>query len=412
MAFVHQDSPAGSIDPQTLPPPSFPPNTNITSRFVDTTPYSLVFHVLESLPPTPRQGITKLILLVHGFPDLAYSWRKVLPQLAAQGYHAIAYDVRGFGRTFSRTPIDATSFRPINLVRDALALTTALGYKSVSCVVGHDFGTLTAALCSLVRPDIFRSTVLMSHPVKGPPALPYLTSPSYGTAPLESTPPADIQFALSQLNPPRKHYKWYYCTPSANDDMTHPTGDALQTFLRGYFHLKSADWKGNTPRRLTAWSAKELEQLPGYYIMGLNETMRETVARDMVDEDLKVVRENSRQWLDDEELSYYAEEYTRTTFQGGLNWYHLAIHPDLVADICVWVRSKISVPISFVSGKQDWGSYQEPGALESLENGKFVEGGKYRGTVLIDDAGHWVNQEQPDRCVDEILKLVREIDLM
>lgn len=410
MAFVHQDSPASSLDPSTLPPPRFPQNANITSRFVDTTPYSLVFHILESLPPTRRRGITKLILLVHGFPDVAYSWRKVLPLLAAQGYHAVAFDVRGFGRTFSRKHVDASTFRPINLVRDALALTSALGYESVSCVVGHDFGAVTAALCGLIRPDIFRSTAMMSHPIKGPPTLPHLTSPSYGPVLPRNSQPVDIHLALSQLSPPRKHYQWYYCTPSANNEMTYPAGDALHTFLRGYFHLKSADWKKNAPRRLTAWSATELEQLPGYYIMGLDENMRQAVARDMADEDLDVVQEQSSRWLDDKELAYYVEEYSRTTFQGGLNWYRLVTQPDLVADICVWVGRKISVPTLFVSGKQDWGSYQEPGALESLEDGQFVQDGKYRGTVIIDDAGHWVNQEQPERCAEEILKLAQEVD--
>jgi len=68
------------------------------------------------------------------------------------------------------------------------------------------------------------------------------------------------------------------------------------------------------------------------------------------------------------------------------------------------------VPTVFVSGKQDWGTYQEPGAVEAMESAKSVDQGLYRGTVLVDGAGHWVNQEQPERCVDEILRLVREVE--
>ena len=409
MAYTHQDSSADAINPQTLPPLVLPPG--VTSRYIDTSPHSLNFHVLESLP-AKTSSIPKLIVLVHGFPEIAYSWRKVLPLLSAQGYHAVAFDTRGSGRTYSPTPLSATSFRPLNLIKDTLSLVAALGYTSVTCIVGHDFGAVTASLCALSRPDIFKSLVLMSHPTKGPGQLPFSTSPSPSTnAPKPPTPKqADIQSALASLPRPRKHYKWYYCTSPANDDMTYPIGPPLHTFLRGYFHLKSADWAPNSPHPLPSWTAEALQVMPVYYIMDAADTMREAVERDMSLENPSTVTSLSSRWLPNADLAVYTSEWARTTFRGGLNWYRVQTQPDIAADIQTWSGSKICVPTVFVVGEKDWGAYQEPGAIEAMEQGKSVRGDCYRGSVFVQGAGHWVNQEQPERCVEEIMKMVKEVE--
>lgn len=411
MAYTHQDSSPNSIDPTTLPPLQLP--SGVTSRFVDTTPQGLVFHILESLPADlpPSSPKPKLILLVHGFPEIAYSWRKILPLLSAQGYHAVAYDQRGYGRTFSRTPLEASSFRPLSLIKDTVTLVHALGYDSVTTLVGHDFGAVTAGLSALARPDFFKSLVMMSHPTKGvSDAMPSATSPSYGAATSRPGPPADMEKALSELPRPRKHYKWYYCTAPSNDEMTNPTGPPLHTFLRGYFHLKSADWDGNAPHALTGWTATELAKMPVYYIMDKGDSMRQAVARDMAGEDAAVVSERAARWLPDAELAVYVDEWARTTFQGGLNWYRVQTQPGIASDALAWAGAKITVPTAFVAGTSDWGTYQEPGAVEAMEGGKSVQANCYRGTHLIDGAGHWVNQEQPERCVELILQLAREAE--
>ncbi|KIW37101.1 uncharacterized protein PV06_10728 [Exophiala oligosperma] len=410
MGFTHDGSTEELADPRHLPSPPGIEGLGISSRFVDTSPHSLVFHILECVPKRKQKTPKGLVLLVHGFPDVAYSWRKVLPRLAAEGYHAVAYDTRGFGRTSSVTPMSSESFRPVNLLLDALALTSALGYESVSCIVGHDFGAVTATLCGLARPDVFRSVVLMSHPVKGPMNLPYKTSPSYGDVPQPSnvSEKRDLHAALAQLDPPRQHYQRYYCSASANDEMSSPGGDDLHTFLRGYFYLKSADWKGNHPIRLKSNTAEELAGMPSYYIMPLGKTMRATVADAMKSEDIAIVQMQAEKWLNNEELSYYTAEWERTTFRGGLNWYRLVTDINLLADFFVWSRLNLSVPTTFVAGNKDWGSFQDPGALEQLEKEIFVEPGKYKGTIMIEEAGHWVNQEQPERCVDAILKFLSD----
>ena len=121
------------------------------------------------------------VLLLHGFPELAYSWRKVMPALAAAGYHAIAPDQRGYGRTTGWDADydgDLAGFRFMNLVRDAIGVLFALGHRTAEAVVGHDFGASVAAYAALIRPDIFKRMVLMSAPFGGPPPIPFDTRPS------------------------------------------------------------------------------------------------------------------------------------------------------------------------------------------------------------------------------------------
>jgi pimeloyl-ACP methyl ester carboxylesterase len=124
-------------------------------------------HLLEAgFEGRERPGV----LLLHGFPELAYSWRKQMLPLAAAGYHVIAPDMRGYGRTTGwddNYDGDLGSFSLLNTVRDMLSLVSALGYRSVAGVIGHDAGSPTAAWCSLIRPDVFRSVALMSLPFAG-----------------------------------------------------------------------------------------------------------------------------------------------------------------------------------------------------------------------------------------------------
>ena len=147
----------------------------IRSRFVHNN-NGLRVHMLEA----GFEGRDRpCVVLLHGLPELAYSWRKVMMPLASAGFHVIAPDQRGYGRTTGWDPDydgDLASFRIQNLVKDVLGLALALGYRSVHAVVGHDFGSPVAAYCALIRPDVFRSVVLMSAPFAGPPALPFDTA--------------------------------------------------------------------------------------------------------------------------------------------------------------------------------------------------------------------------------------------
>src|SRR5919106_218661 len=226
----------------------------------------LTMHVLEA---GFGDEVRPCVLLLHGFPELAYSWRKLMLPIASAGYHVVAPDQRGYGQTTGWDGDydgDVGSFRLLNLVRDALWLVSALGYRSVAAVVGHDFGSPVAACCSLVRPDVFRSVVLMSAPFAGPPTLPFNSADATQAETTASSSGESLDDALAKLRPPRKQYRKYYSTREANGDMMNaPQG--LHAFLRAYYHMKSADWTSNKPFPLKSSTAAELSQLPTYYIM-------------------------------------------------------------------------------------------------------------------------------------------------
>ena len=343
-------------------------------------------------------GGRPLILLLHGFPELAYSWRKIMGPLAAAGYHVVAPDQRGYGRTTGWDGAydgDLDSFRLPNLVRDALGLVSALGYRSVAAVVGHDFGSPVAAYCALIRPDVFRSVALMSAPFGGPPQLPFNTAEE--TAPSAAPGLSTIDEDLASLDPPRKHYQRYYQTREANENMWRaPQG--LHAFLRAYYHYKSADWTGNKPFKLNSFTARELAQMPTYYIMDLAKGMAETAAEHRPSEQEIAACE----WLTDEELSVYADEFGRTGFQGGLQWYR-CLTGKYVSELETFSGRTIDVPAWFIAGKSDWGVYQFPGALERMETTACTQ---WRGAHLVDGAGHWVQQEQPETVSRLLLQFV------
>src|ERR1700716_3762925 len=113
--------------------PAIPLPSTIRSRYVNNI-NGLRMHVLEAGFETRGRPC---VLLLHGFPELAFSWRKVMPVLAAAGYHVIAPDQRGYGRTPGWDPDydgDLASFRLTNLVRDTLGLVSAFGYPSADVV--------------------------------------------------------------------------------------------------------------------------------------------------------------------------------------------------------------------------------------------------------------------------------------
>ena len=339
------------------------------------------------------------MLLLHGFPELAYSWRKVMPALAEAGYHVIAPDQRGYGRSTGWDADydgDLHSFRLLNLVRDALGLVSAFGYAHVDAVIGHDFGSSVAAWCALVRPDVFRSVALMSAPFAGPPPLPFGTS----DAPQAAKPIDPVHRELAALPRPRKHYQWYYSTREANADMQGaPQG--VHDFLRGYYHHKSADWKANQPYPLQSWTANELAKLPTYYVMDLACTMAETVAAEMP----SAAEIAANTWLPDRELSFYSAEYARTGFQGGLQWYRCGTSGAFTSELETWSGRRIDVPSCFISGKQDWGTYQRPGVFEAMQARACS---RMLGCHLVDGAGHWVQQEQPKQVVHLLLQFLKQ----
>ncbi|SJK98758.1 related to epoxide hydrolase [Armillaria ostoyae] len=343
------------------------------------------YHVLEAVEPLSD---APLVVLLHGFPELAYSWRKVIHPLSQAGYHVVAPDQWGYGRT-AASPVqyddDLAPFRMSHLVQDIVTLVHTLGYSTAS-VVGHDFGSLVAGFCALTRPDIFQSVVFMSAPFTG------LSAPNAPLFPVDA-----VEKTLSLMNPPRKHYTAYFSSRDANKDIMQ--GQPLEQFLRAYFHAKAADgtWLGNSVPHPLA-SIDEMEELPRYYVMLQHESMPDAVHQ--LSQDTPEIP-----WLTPSELSTYAHEYSRTGFQGGLNWYRCAIDAQWTRDLSEYAGKGVEVPAMFMAGKLDWGVYQAPGALVRMKSeicGRMDE----RDVVLIDDAGHWVQQEKSEAVVTELLRFL------
>jgi len=367
----------------------------LRSRFLDDI-NGLRMHVLEAGFETPGRPC---LLLLHGFPELAYSWRQIMRPLADAGYHVIAPDQRGYGWTEGwdgRYDGDVRAFHLLAIVRDALALVSAFGHRSVAAVIGHDFGSPVAAYAALIRPDVFPAVALMSAPFGGPPSLPF---DSIGK---DVTPKTDpIHEELTSLATPRKHYQWYYSTREADADMRHGE-QGLHAFLRAYFHHKSGDWEGNRPFRLERWSADQLAKMPAYYIMDSDKTMAETVAPFMP---TKREIENCR-WLTEADLSIYARAFGKTGFQGGLQWYRCMTDPKHIQDLALFSGGVIDVPSLFIAGARDWGVYQKPGDFERMQEKACSN---MMGCHLIEGAGHWVQQEQPSMVSELLLSFLDQV---
>ena len=343
-------------------------------------------HILESGHETPGRP---LILLLHGFPELAYSWRKVIAPLAQAGYHVVAPDQRGYGLTTGWDGdyhSDIASFRMFNLVRDAMGIVHAVGHDTVAGVFGHDFGSPVAAWSSLIRPDIFKSVALMSAPI------------GQAASIANAAAGEDVHTAMAALDRPRKHYQWYYSTPEANDNMVHcPQG--VHDFLRAYYHHKSADWAANKPYPLAGWRAEELAKLPTYYIMDLDQGMAETVDKEMPSpEEIAACA-----WLPEAELEVYSSTFARTGFQGGLNWYRCATSTRFQPEMELFSGRTIDTPSLYIAGSSDWGIYQKPGDFERMQNEFCTD---MRGCHLLDGAGHWVQQEQPEETVRLLIEFL------
>ncbi|MEO5696961.1 MAG: alpha/beta hydrolase [Burkholderiaceae bacterium] len=380
-------------------PASLPLPPEIRTRFVDNA-NGLRMHVLEAgFDRGDRPGV----LLLHGFPELAYSWRHVMLPLAQAGFHVFAPDQRGYGRTTGWDGDydgDVASFRLLNLATDALGLVAALGHRSVQAVVGHDFGAPVAACCALARPDVFQRVALMSAPFAGPPELPFDTANSPAVEPLvDAAAGSDLHADLAGLARPRKHYQWYYSTRGAADEMRH-CAQGVHAFLRAYYHHKSADWRGNRPFALGARTAAELARLPDYYVMDLDKGMSETVAPQMP----SAAEIAACRWLTEQELAVYSAEFARTGFQGGLQWYRCQTDGTSSRDLRLFSGRSIDVPSCFIAGRSDWGPWQTPGALEAMQTHACT---KMQGCHWVEGAGHWVQQEQPAEVARLLLAFFR-----
>ena len=359
-------------------------HSSISSNFISTGT-GLEVHYLESKPKNYNKN-SPIALLLHGFPELSFSWRKIMPGLSNAGFRVIAPDQRGYGKTSGGSKNfkdNIEEYNLFNLTIDIISFLQNLNIKKIDLLVGHDAGSIVAGTSALVREDVFKSVVMMSAPYNG---VPRINEEKFNDP---------IHEDLKKLKQPRKHYQWYYSTKQANRDMHLKNKKKLHQFLRSYFHTKSADWNKNSPHELKSWSAKELAKLPEYYIMKLEDTMVESV--------IKYLPRNKKheRWLNDDELGVYTETFFKNGFQSALNWYRCMTSNVQNKNLRIFFGKQIKIPSMFISGEKDWGMFQKPGALKEMQK-KICK--NFYGIKIVKNAGHWVQQEQPDAVLNILLK--------
>jgi pimeloyl-ACP methyl ester carboxylesterase len=325
--------------------------TQVKHRSVETN--GIRMHIAE-------QGAGPLVVLCHGFPESWYSWRHQLRALADAGFYAVAPDMRGYGRTHGPEEID--QYTLLHLVGDMVGLLDAVGAES-AVIAGHDWGAPVAWHAALLRPDRFRAVIGLSVPfrprgtVRPTTVMPqtddalfyqlYFQTPGIAEAELER----DVRFTIRRL-------------------LYAASGDAR----RGEAPLSNPDAVGMVPRR-------------GGFLSG------------MVDPD------SLPSWLTEADVEFFAGEFTRTGFRGGLNWYrNIDRNWELLAP---FAGARVTVPALYVAGDRDLVV-----AFRGMDQlvphlSKFVP--HLRKTLMLPGCGHWTQQERPKEVNAAMIEFLRDL---
>ena len=294
-----------------------------------------------------EQGQGPLVVLCHGWPELWRSWRHQLSALAEAGYHAVAPDMRGYGQ--SDAPSDVAAYSIFHLVGDVVGLVAALGEEK-AYVIGHDWGSTVAWNAALMRPDVFPAVVGMSVPARARSA----------EAPLPTLRKRGFD----------DFYWIYFQEPGvAEAEFERDPESTLRRLMlaRRQNGLRVAAGTGFLDGFVDPGS------LPG--------------------------------WFSQRDLDAVVGEYRRTGFRGGLNWYrNIDLNWELSAP---FAGMKIHQPSLFIAGTYD-AVIRGPTGEAALAQLPTVAPG-LRRTVLIEGAGHWVNEERPDEVNAELLRFLREL---
>ena len=315
--------------------------------------------------------------------------------------HVIAPDQRGYGRTTGWDADydgDLGPFRLLNLVRDALGLVSALGYREVAAVVGHDFGSPVAAWCALVRPDVFRSVVLMSAPFGGPPPLPFDTPTLRGSRAAAMPCTASSRRCRGRASTTSGTTRRARPTPTCGTARRACTPSCAPTTT-----TRARTGKPTSPIPLQAGRADELAKLPTYYVMDRDQGMAETVRRARCP---TRARSRANRGCPTRELAVYSAEYARTGFQGGLQWYRCGT---LGADSSRSCRS--SSGRTHRRARRLHRRQQRLGRLPGARRFERMQQSactRMCACHLIDGAGHWVQQEQPEQVTRLLLQFLKQ----
>jgi pimeloyl-ACP methyl ester carboxylesterase len=315
----------------------------ITHRRIQTN--GIGMHIAEA-------GTGPLVVLVHGFPELWYSWRHQLSALAAAGYHAVAPDMRGYGETDAPEPVESYSLR--NQVADIVGLLDALGADR-AVLVGHDVGAGVTWACAELFPQRVAAHVTLGVP--------------YG--PRSPAPPVQASRAFT-----RDGFSFldYFQTPFAEAEL----GADPRRSIRLFFYALS----GDAPPDLVPYLFTGKPANAGA-LDGMPEPARLPA------------------WLTEADLDVYGQAYVRSGFRGALGGYRnmdrdWAELPEVGA-------TGVSQPVLFIGGRRDSvtrfvGEFIEPmeAAVPNL-----------RKVVLLPGCGHWTQQERADDVNAELIDFLR-----
>jgi pimeloyl-ACP methyl ester carboxylesterase len=315
----------------------------ITHRSIDTN--GIRMHVAE-------QGVGPLIVLLHGFPECWYSWRHQLSALAAAGYHAVAPDQRGFGETDQ--PANVQSYTVLHTVGDLIGLLDALGEER-AVVVGHDFGSRPAWGAALMRPERILGVIGLSVPF----------------VPRGPVPPiAGLRATMGE-----RFYQVYFQEPGAAE--TEFERD-VRTSIRRILYGLSGNVE-EVPIPIVPESGRLLD----------------------VFEEPEVLPD----WLSQEDLDVYTQEFERTGFVPALNWVrNFDRNWELMAP---WAGAKVQVPAMYMAGELDH-VVRLPGMMDLITNLEAFVPNLSR-TVMFPGCGHWTQQERADEVNAAIIGFLRDL---
>jgi len=307
-----------------------------------------------------EQGDGPLVLLCHGFPESWYSWRHQLAALAAAGFHAVAPDMRGYGQT--EQPAEIDQYTLLHLVGDMVGLVDALG-GGVAVIAGHDWGAPVAWHAALLRPDRFRAVIGLSVPFR----------PRGSVRPSTAMPQTDDAV----------FYQLYFQAPGVAEAEL------------------SRDVRSSIRRVLYAGSGEGRQAGAG---------LGDPAAVGMVPRAGGFLSHTAEPpapptWLTEADVDFYAGEFTRAGFRGGLNWYrNIDRNWELLAP---YAGARVMVPALYVAGDRDLVVHFR-GMDQLLPNlKKFVP--ELRRTIMLPGCGHWTQQERPKEVNDAMIAFLNTL---
>jgi pimeloyl-ACP methyl ester carboxylesterase len=311
-----------------------------------------------------EQGKGPLVLMCHGFPESWYSWRHQIDALAAAGFHAVAPDMRGFGKSDAPEAID--QYTILHLVGDMVGLLDALEAPT-AVIVGHDWGATVAWQAARLRPDRFRAVAGLSVPFRP-------RTPVPPTSIMPQT--ADAQFYMLYFQQPGLAEAEFERDPrvTVSNMLYGASGDGVAAIAAAAASSGAAPSIGMVPRG-------------GGMLRGAGAPATLPA------------------WLSEADLDFYAGEFKRSGFRGGLNYYrNLDRNWELMAP---FADVRVTVPAIYIAGDRDL-VVSSPGMDQFLSNLKhFVPA--LRNMVMLAGCGHWTQQERPSEVNAVIIDFIRSL---